>query len=164
MTSGRRRQAGAGDPENVMRPFLATAALALLSATLPAVAADPLPVPAGQSTQLHHETSGAVESLDAFVIRIAPRARAASANTRSIVCGEILGAGPYTVAFKTDGRQDVCDVSKSAAPYVLVNGIAKDARADHFTLAHRFRPGYLITPWSIKFQDRGGVRRVVPAQ
>ena len=149
-----------------MRPILATAALALLSATLPAFAADPLPVKFGQATQLHHETSGAGESLDAFVIRIAPRARAASVSTRSVVCGEILGTGPYSVAFKTDGRQDVCDVSKSAAPYVLVNGIAKDARADHFTLAHRFRPGYIITPWSIKFQDRTGVRRVrgVPAQ
>ncbi|WP_434990033.1 hypothetical protein [Xanthomonas melonis] len=143
-----------------MHPFLATAAVALLGATLPALAADPLPVKFGQTTHLHQEISAAGESLDAFVTRIAPRARAASVSTRTVVCGEILGAGPYSLTLKTDGQQDWCEVRKTAAPYVLVNGIAKDARADHFTLVHRFRPGYLITPWSIKFQDQAGVRRL----
>ncbi|WP_415916283.1 hypothetical protein SE336_15800 [Xanthomonas arboricola] len=100
------------------------------------------------------------ESLDAFVIRVAPRTRAASISARAIVCGEIQGSGPYTLALKTDGYPDDCRVPKTAAPYVLVNGIANDARADHFSIANRFRPGYLVTPWSIKFQDRSGVREV----
>lgn len=147
-----------------MRPFLATTAMALLGATLPALAADPPPVKFGQTTELHQETSAAGESLDAFLIRIAPRARAASVSTRAVVCGQILGAGPYSLAFKTDGRQDVCAVPKTSAPYVLVNGIAKDAREDHIPAIYYRRPGYLITPWSIKFQDRTGVRRVAPAQ
>ncbi|WP_226426525.1 hypothetical protein [Xanthomonas sp. MWU16-30325] len=146
-----------------MRPFLATAALALLSASLPVFAADPLPVKFGQATQLHHETSAPGESLDTFVIRIAPRARAASVSARAVVCGEIQGRGPYTLALKTDGYPDDCRVPKTAAPYVLVNAIAKDARADHFSIANRFRPGYLVTPWSIKFQDRSGVREVAAA-
>ncbi|MBB6573549.1 Arm DNA-binding domain-containing protein [Xanthomonas arboricola] len=37
---------------------------------------------------------------------------------------------------------------------------ATAARADHFSIANRFRPGYLVTPWSIKFQDRSSVRKV----
>ncbi|MBB3806428.1 hypothetical protein FHR51_002580 [Xanthomonas arboricola] len=147
-----------------MHPFLATAALALLGATLPAFAADPSPVKFGQTTELHQEISAAGESLDAFVTRIAPRARAASVSTRTVVCGEILGAGPYSLTLKTDGRQDWCEVPKTAAPSVLVNGIAKDAREDHIPAIYARRPGYLITPWSIKFQDRAGVRRVAPGQ
>ncbi|WP_159407413.1 hypothetical protein ACCQ13_14625 [Xanthomonas sp. NCPPB 1638] len=147
-----------------MRPFLATAALALLSATLPALAHDPLPVKFGQTTQMLQETSAAGESLDAFVTRIAPRARAASVNSRSVVCGEVLGTGPYTLTLKTDGRKDWCEVPKTAAPYVLVNGIARDAREDHIPAIYYRRPGYLVTPWGIKFQDRTGVRTIVKSR
>lgn len=146
-----------------MHPVLATATLALLGATLSAFAAGRSPTKSGHATELHRETSAAGESLDAFVVRIAPRARAASVNTRSIVCGEVLGSGPYTLALKTDGRQDWCEVPKTAAPYLLVNGIAKDAREDHIPAIYYRRPGYLITPWSIKFQDRSGVRQVEDA-
>lgn len=145
-----------------MHPFLATATMALLGAALP-FAAEPPPVKFGQATQLHQETSAAGEGLDAFVTRIAPRARAASVSSRSVVCGEILGAGPYTLTLKTDGRQDWCEVPKTSAPYVLVNGIAKNAREDHIPAIYARRPGYLITPWRIKFQDRTGVRRVPDA-
>ncbi|MCC4613679.1 hypothetical protein LL963_16530 [Xanthomonas campestris pv. esculenti] len=147
-----------------MHPFLATAALALLGATLPAFAADPPPVKFGQTTEVHQEISAAGESLDAFVTRIAPRVRTASVSARSVVCGEILGTGPYSLMLKTDGRQDWCEVPKTAAPYVLVNGIAKDACEDHIPAIYARRPGYLITPWSIKFQDRTGVRSVEPAR
>ncbi|RJS04865.1 hypothetical protein [Xanthomonas sp. CFBP 7698] len=143
-----------------MHPFLAAAAVALLGTTLPALAADPPLGKFGRTAQLYQETSTANESLDAFVTRIAPRARAASLSARAVVCGDIQGRGPYTLAFKTDGYPDDCRVPKTAAPYVLVNGIAKDARADHFSIANRFRPGYLVTPWTIKFQDRSGVREV----
>ncbi|KGU41871.1 hypothetical protein [Xanthomonas citri] len=143
-----------------MHPVLATATLALLGSPLSAFGADRSPPNSGHATELHRETSAAGESLDAFVARIAPRARAASASSRSIVCGEILGSGPYSLALKTDGRQDWCEVPKTAAPYLLVNGIAKDAREDHIPAIYYRRPGYLITPWSIKFQDRNGVREV----
>lgn len=146
-----------------MHPFLAIAAMALLGATLPAFAADPPPVKFGRATQLHQETPAAGESLDAFVTRIAPRARAASVSTRTVVCGDILGTGPYRLTLKTDGRQDWCEVPKTSAPYVLINGIAKDAREDHIPAIYARRPGHLITPWSIKFQDRSGVRKVVTA-
>ncbi|MFO3704416.1 hypothetical protein ACI6Q5_05390 [Xanthomonas codiaei] len=114
-----------------------------------------------QMSSLLNEASVEDETQDAFIARIAPLARAASVSTRSVVCGEILGAGPYTLTLKTDGRQDWCEVRKTAAPYVLVNGIAKDAREDHIPAIYARRPGYLITPWSIKFQDRSGVRKVV---
>ncbi|WP_126969073.1 hypothetical protein [Xanthomonas sp. BRIP62411] len=141
-----------------MHALLITAAAALLGVALPAAAGEPSQF--GHAAQLYQETSVTGETLDAFVTRIAPRACAASVSNRSVVCGEILGAGPYSLTLKTDGRQDWCEVPKTAAPYVLVNGIAKDARADHFSIANRFRPGYLVTPWSIKFQDRSGVREV----
>ncbi|MBV6785955.1 hypothetical protein KWH02_12255 [Xanthomonas campestris pv. uppalii] len=143
-----------------MHPVFAIVALALLGASLPAFAADPPPVKSGHATELHRETSAAGESLDSFVVRIAPRARAASVRTRSVVCGEIMGSGPYTLALKTDGRQDWCEVPKTAAPYLLVNGIAKEAREDHIPAIYYRRPGYLITPWSIKFQDRSSVRKI----
>ncbi|AOY63378.1 hypothetical protein ABFO19_09430 [Xanthomonas citri pv. glycines] len=143
-----------------MHPVFATATLVLLGATLSAFAADRSPMKSGHATELHRETSAAGESLDAFVVRIAPRARAASVSTRSVVCGEIMGSGPYTLALKTDGRQDWCEVPKTAAPYLLVNGIAKDAREDHIPAIYYRRPGYLITPWSIKFQDRSSVRKI----
>ncbi|MBB4726331.1 hypothetical protein [Xanthomonas arboricola] len=144
-----------------MHALLITAAAALIGVAIPAAAGEHSQF--GRTAQLYQETSDAGESLDAFVTRIAPRARAASVGARAVVCGEILGSGPYTVTLKTDGNPDDCRVPKTAAPYVLVNGIAKDARADHFSLANRFRPGYLITPWSIKFQDRAGLRTVSAA-
>ncbi|ASL01131.1 hypothetical protein [Xanthomonas citri] len=81
-------------------------------------------------------------------------------SSRSIVCGEILGAGPYSLTLKTDERQEWCDVPRNAAPYLLVNGAAKDAREDHIPAFYYRRPGHLITPWSIKFQDRNGLRKV----
>ncbi|WP_104594296.1 MULTISPECIES: hypothetical protein [Xanthomonas] len=112
------------------------------------------------ATHLFTATSLADETLDAFVTRMAPRARAASVSSRAVACGEIQGNGPYTVVLKTDGYQGDCRVRRAATPYVLVNGIAKDARADRFSIENRFRPGYLITPWNIKYQDRDGVRKV----
>lgn len=141
-----------------MHALLITAAAALISVAIPAAAGERSQF--GRTAQLYQETSDAGESLDAFVTRIAPRARAASVGARAVVCGEILGSGPYTVTLKTDGYPDDCRVPKTAALYVLVNGIAKDARADHFSIANRFRPGYLVTPWSIKFQERSSVRKV----
>ncbi|OOW81721.1 hypothetical protein Xvtw_18410 [Xanthomonas campestris pv. vitiswoodrowii] len=71
-----------------------------------------------------------------------------------------LGAGPYSLTLKTDGRQEWCDLPRTAAPYLLVNGTAKDAREDHIPAFYHRRTGYLITPWSIKFQDRKSVRKV----
>ncbi|NIK50249.1 hypothetical protein [Xanthomonas arboricola] len=141
-----------------MHALLITAAAALLGVTIPAAAGETSHF--DRTVQLYEETSTAGETLDAFVTRIAPRARAASVSAHAVVCGEILGSAPYTLALKTDGYPDDCRVPKTAAPYVLVNGIAKDARADHFSIANRFRPGYLITPWSIKFQDRTSVRKI----
>uniref|UniRef100_UPI003F809B36 hypothetical protein n=1 Tax=Xanthomonas sp. 0924 TaxID=2835534 RepID=UPI003F809B36 len=141
-----------------MHALLITAAAALISVAIPAAAGERSQF--GRTAQLYQETSTAGETLDAFVTRIAPRARAASVTSRTIVCGQIQGAGPYTLALKTDGRKEWCEVPKTAAPYVLVNGIAKDAGEDHIPAIYYRRPGYLITPWSIKFQDRTGVRRV----
>lgn len=145
-----------------MHALLITAAAALIGVAIPAAAGEHSQF--GRTAQLYQGTSATGETLDAFVTRIAPRARAASVSARAVVCGEILGSDPYTLALKTDGYPDDCRVPKTAAPYVLVNGIAKDARADHFSIANRFRPGYLVTPWSIKFQDRTGVRRVAPSK
>ncbi|MCE4311015.1 hypothetical protein LYZ90_09150 [Xanthomonas hortorum pv. vitians] len=141
-----------------MHALLITAAVALLGVAIPAAAGETSQF--SRTTQLYQETSTAGETLDAFVTRIAPRARAASVNARAVACGKIQGSGPYTLSLKTDGRQDWCEVPKTPAPYVLVNGIAKDAREDHIPSIYYRRPGYLITPWSIKFQDRAGVRKV----
>lgn len=57
------------------------------------------------------------------------------------------------VRVKTDGYMGACDLPKTRQPYVLVNGTAVDARENHFSKENWKRPGYLITPWSVKYQD-----------
>ncbi|MFX3669813.1 hypothetical protein [Xanthomonas prunicola] len=141
-----------------MHAMLIAIAAALLGVAIPAAAGERSQL--GRTTDLYQETSYAGETLDAFVTRIAARARAASVSARAVVCGQIQGAGPYTLALKTDGRQDWCEVPKTVAPYVLVNGIAKDAREDHIPAIYARRAGYLITPWSTKFQDRIASRKI----
>ncbi|MEB2187734.1 hypothetical protein VDS18_17835 [Xanthomonas campestris pv. campestris] len=92
-------------------------ALGLFAASAQAFAGDPSTAAKfGQSAVLHQETSTTGETLDQFVVRIAPRARAASVTARAIVCGQLLGSGPYTLAFKTDGEVVECVVPKSASP------------------------------------------------
>lgn len=141
-----------------MRAVLVTTILAMTAAGT-AVAADS-GVIHGRTVELYQEQSEPGEALDAFVVRLAPRALDASKTARASVCGHIEGAGPYLVKVKTDGYMSTCDLPKNLAPYVLVNGTATDARENHFSLANRDRPGYLVTPWAVKFQDRAGVRTV----
>lgn len=107
----------------------------------------------GQTVDLYQEESTPGESLDAFVVRVAPRAIEASKTARAAVCGQIEGSGPFVVRVKTDGYMGACDLPKTQQPYVLVNGTAVDARENHFSLENWKRPGYLITPWSVKHQD-----------
>jgi len=113
----------------------------------------------GRTVDLHQEASAAGESLDAFVVRIAPRALEASQVARATVCGQIdEDAGVFTVRLKTDGYVSDCGLPKTAQPYLLVNGTATDARENHFSQVNWQRPGYLITPWSVKHQDGANKR------
>ncbi len=115
----------------------------------------------GRTVDLQREASAAGESLDAFVVRIAPQALEASKTARATVCGQIdEDAGVFTVQLKTDGYVSDCGLPKTAKPYLLVNGTATDARENHFSLANRDRSGYLVTPWAVKFQDQSGIRKV----
>ncbi|KOQ76406.1 hypothetical protein ABW45_11625 [Stenotrophomonas maltophilia] len=113
----------------------------------------------GRTVDLHQEASIAGESLDAFVVRIAPRALEASQTARATVCGQVEeNAGQYTVQLKTDGYVSDCALPKTDRPYLLVNGTATDARENHFSQVNWQRPGYLITPWSVKYQDGANKR------
>lgn len=134
-----------------MRILILTAVL-VLAAALPAAAADTGPV-RGQAVDLYQEHSNPGDTLDDFVVRAAPRAVAASKAARATVCGQIEGSGPYTLTVKTDGHLSTCGLPATALPYVLVNGTAVDARENHFSQANWKRPGYLVTPWSVKHQD-----------
>ena len=114
-----------------------------------------------RTVELHQETANDGETLDAFVVRIAPRALQASKTARATVCGQVEQvAGRHTIQLKTDGYVSDCGLPQSGLPYLLVNGTAVDARENHFSLANRDRPGYLVTPWSVKYQDATGVRTV----
>ncbi|WP_426805403.1 hypothetical protein [Stenotrophomonas sp. SrG] len=106
-----------------------------------------------RTVDLYQEQSNPGESLDAFVVRIAPRAVEASKTARATVCGQLEGSGPYLVKVKTDGFLSTCDLPKTAQPYVLVNGTAVDVRENYFSQVNWQRPGYLVTPWSVKYQD-----------
>ena len=115
----------------------------------------------GRTVDLHRESSSAGESLDAFVVRIAPQALKASKAAHATVCGQIEeDAGGFSVQLKTDGYVSECGLPRTARPYLLVNGTATDAREGHFSLANRNRSGYLVTPWAVKYQGSDGVRIV----
>jgi len=135
-----------------MRAALITAALVLATATSGCATAPG--VIHGRTVQLHQETSAAGESLDAFVVRIAPQALAASKTARATVCGEVIEqAGGYALQLKTDGYVSECALPPGRSTYVLVNGTATDIRENHPSLENRGRPGYLVTPWSVTYQD-----------
>ena len=134
-----------------MRAVLITTILAL--ATAGSAAANDSGVIHGRTVDLYQEQSNAGESLDSFVVRIAPRAVQASKEARATVCGQVEGNGPYLVKVKTDGYTSTCDLPKTELPYVLVNGTAVDKRENHFSQVNWQRAGYLVTPWSVKHQD-----------
>ncbi|KAA3597408.1 hypothetical protein JY452_03090 [Stenotrophomonas maltophilia] len=117
----------------------------------------------GRTVELHRESSVAGESLDDFVVRIAPHALESSKTARATVCGQIeQNAGIFSVQLKTDGYVSDCGLPKTGKPYVLVNGTATDVRENHFSEVNWQRPGYLVTPWSVKYQDGASKRpRVV---
>ena len=105
------------------------------------------------------EASTSGESLDNFVIRIAPKALEVSKAARATICGQIDGEeGHYTIQMKTDGYISDCSLPKSGRPYVLVNGMATEAREGHFSQENWKRPGYLVTPWTVKYQDGSSKR------
>lgn len=132
-----------------MRAVLITTILAISSV---AAAADTGMIH-GKTVALYQEESNPGESLDDFVVRIAPRAVQASKEARATVCGQVEGGGPFLVKVKTDGYTSTCDLPTTALPYVLVNGTAVDKRENHFSQVNWQRAGYLVTPWSVKHQD-----------
>ncbi|WP_295573797.1 hypothetical protein [uncultured Stenotrophomonas sp.] len=115
----------------------------------------------GRTVELHRESSVAGESLDDFVVRIAPHALESSKTARATACGQIeQDADIFSVQLKTDGYVSDCGLPRSGQPYVLINGTATSASENHFSLVNRNRPGYLITPWAVKYQDASGRRTV----
>jgi len=134
-----------------MRAVLITTILSIAAAGA-AAAADTGAIHA-RTVDLYQEQSNPGETLDAFVVRIAPRAIEASKTARATVCGQVEGSGPYLVKVKTDGFLSTCDLPSTFLPYVLVNGTAVDVRENHFSQVNWQRPGYLVTPWSVKYQD-----------
>jgi len=134
-----------------MRAVLITTLFAIAAAGS-AAAADTGVIHA-RTVDLYQEQSNPGESLDAFVVRIAPRAVEASKTAHATVCGQVEGSGPYSVTVKTDGFLSTCDLPMTALPYVLVNGTAVDVRENHFSQVNWQRPGCLVTPWSVKYQD-----------
>lgn len=134
-----------------MRAAFITTILSL-AATGSAIAADTAVIHA-RTVDLYQEQSSPGESMDAFVVRIAPRAVEVSKSARATVCGQVVGSGPYLIKVKTDGFLSTCDLPGTALPYVLVNGTAVDMRENHFSHVNWQRAGYLVTPWSVKHQD-----------
>lgn len=134
-----------------MRAVLITSLLALAAGSTGAAAETGST--RGRTVDLYQEQSNYGETLDAFVVRIAPRAVTASKSARATLCGQLEGSGPYRVTMKTDGFLSTCELPKTALPYVLVNGTAVDVRENHFSQLNWQRPGYLVTPWSVKYQN-----------
>lgn len=141
--------------ESVRRVLLTTT----VAAALITGCSTALGVIRGRTVELHRESSVAGESLDDFVVRIAPQALESSKTARATVCGQVeQDAGIFSVRLKTDGYVSDCAMPKTGKPYLLVNGTATDARENHFSQVNWQRPGYLITPWSVKYQDGASKR------
>ncbi len=83
-----------------MNPIILAAALALAPST---------------PQQLYSETSHPGESLDAFAVRIAPRAVEESLKVSGEICGEFRKDGDsHSVSFYTVGHQTACSYTREA--------------------------------------------------
>lgn len=109
-----------------------------------------------ESTYLYTEVSKPGETMDAFVLRIAPKANAYTKGSGHEVCAAIRESdGIYWAKIGTSGRNDECWLPADTEVYLHTHPINQGMG---FSAGDYVRPGYLITQVGVKFQD-GKVKR-----
>lgn len=109
-----------------------------------------------ESTYLYTEVSQPGETMDAFVVRISPRANAHTKATGHEVCGAIRDYGDFLkIEISSSGRNDECELPGDTKVYFHTHPINQGMG---FSAGDYVRPGYLSTLAGIKFQD-GKVKR-----
>lgn len=109
-----------------------------------------------ESTYLYTEVSYPGETMDAFVVRISPKANAYTKSSSHEVCAAIReDGGIYTAKVETSGRNDECALPSDTEVYLHTHPINQGMG---FSAGDYVRPGYLITQVGVKFQD-GNVKR-----
>lgn len=104
-----------------------------------------------ESRYLYTETSVAGETMDAFVLRIAPKANAYTKASGHEVCAAIREVeGVYSAEVGTSGRNDECWLPGDTEVYLHTHPINQGMG---FSAGDYVRPGYLITQAGVKYQD-----------
>ncbi|MBB5862575.1 hypothetical protein [Xanthomonas sp. 3058] len=151
-----------------MRALLITAALSLLSSHQRAISCDTtFPAQSSGTVEIEYQTPAAGQSLDAFIVRIAPKyARWSLVNSRE-VCGAIGQAGDrYSIAINRAGGNGHCTIITTClAPGFEYTGYTFHTHptVDDFRFSDQdlLNAGYLVTSSGVKFHDGRGQQRVV---
>ncbi|MCC8670478.1 hypothetical protein LN461_14160 [Xanthomonas arboricola] len=115
-------------------------------------------------TQLSVELSQPGETMDAFILRIAPRLNKFTADLRAEVCGTIrTEQGRHAVVIRTYHDRYSCFVERDGLPYVHTHpSLLKDCWT--FSLEDWKRRGYLVTEIGVRYQDTRRSRKVKPGR
>lgn len=133
-------------------------ALAALLATLAV-----LPQPA-QARPLYTELALPGETMDEFIVRIAPRARAYTMEHGVEICGAIgtRDNGTMTVLVGTDDHPMVCKIRRVDGKYSgYVFHTHTHRGSEYWTNEDLRTPGYLVTPQKLMWQNKNKMRRLV---
>ncbi|WP_434990028.1 hypothetical protein [Xanthomonas melonis] len=111
-------------------------------------------------TQLSVELSQPGETLDAFILRIAPKLNQFTAELGAEVCGTIRTEyGRHAVDIRTYHDPYSCFVERDGLPYVHTHpSLLKECWT--FSLEDWKRPGYLVTEIGVRYQDTRRSRKV----
>lgn len=109
-----------------------------------------------ESTYLYTEVSQPGETMDEFVVRIAPKANEYTKASGHEVCAAIrTDDGRYRIEMATSGRNDECVLPGDTEIYLHTHPINQGMG---FSAGDYVLPGYLSTQAGVKFQD-GKIKR-----
>ncbi|MBB5673748.1 hypothetical protein [Xanthomonas arboricola] len=118
---------------------------------------------AQRMTHLSIELSQPGESMDDFILRIAPKLNKLTADLRAEVCGTIrTEQGQHAVDIRTYHHRYSCFVERDGLlPYVHTHpSLLKECWT--FSLEDWKRPGYLVTEIGVRYQDTRRSRKIKP--
>lgn len=113
-------------------------------------------------THLSTELSQPGETMDDFIVRIAPKLNKFTADLRAEVCGTIrTEQGQHAVDIRTYHDRYSCFVERDGLPYVHTHpSLLKECWT--FSLEDWKRPGYLVTEIGVRYQDTRRSRKIKP--
>lgn len=112
----------------------------------------------GATNALYQERSIPGESMDDFVLRVAPRAVSYTNRTSHQVCGAIVKTtdGLLQIDMHTTGNGYRCEVPSETDVYFVTHVWSRGT----FSRSEREIPGYMATRNTLYFQSGGNERKV----